>query len=94
MATISFYVHSYQEKLRILSNNVERIEAVPSSQISIGINVSDTIQAYYDMYYDICRIIKYYKWTLHDTVKNLANAGEALTETDQNLSNLFLTGGI
>lgn len=94
MATISFFVHDYQGILKVLSTDVEGIEAVPVLGIDTGTNVSDTVQAYYDMYNDISMIIKYYKWTLQHTVTNLTNAGEAIIEADQNVSSQFLTGGV
>lgn len=94
MAEISFLIHDYQEKLKILNTDIEGIEAVPVLGIDTGTNVSDTIQAYYDMYNDISMIIKYYKWTLQHTVTNLTNAGEAIIKADQNISSQFLTGGM
>ncbi|MCM1494871.1 MAG: YwqI/YxiC family protein [Bacteroides sp.] len=92
MGTFSFYIHDYQTKLNILSTDIEAIDAA-SLQVSIEPNESDTVQAYYDMYGQISMIIKNYKWALQHMVKDMKKVGETIIETEQDISELFWTGG-
>lgn len=86
MSEIKFDKETYDTKIGYLSYMGEYILPVVNSGVDVGSNISVTLDSYYTMYQDIIRLLRLYKWSLQHAGQALQNAGDALYQTDQNLS--------
>ena len=84
MANIYYEKDTYAAETHKLESLNEEINPVFNLNVSIGHNVSDVAQAYYDMYVDILKIVRLYKWSVQHSIESFEQVGELLEETDEN----------
>ena len=88
MSEIRYSKDNYDTKMGYLSMMTGRIDYISDYEFTSGSNVSETIDELLSLYDRIKTIMRYYKWSMEDTLQSLQNAGDAIFQADQNSKDL------
>ena len=89
MSEIRYSKDNYDTKMGYLSMMTGRIDYISDYEFTSGSNVSETIDELLSLYDRIKTIMRYYKWSMEDTLQSLQNAGDAIFQADQNSKDLY-----
>ena len=89
MSEIKYSKDNYDTKMGYLSMMTGRIDYISDYEFTSGSNVSETIDELLSLYDRIKTIMRYYKWSMEDSLQSLQNAGDAIFQADQNSKDLY-----
>lgn len=89
MAYIGLNKSEYETLTQRLSFNLKGMDIVPSSNLTIGSNVSETMTAYYETFYELVELLRLYKWSMEHMVQGMEEAGDEIEVVDQEVQHYF-----
>lgn len=82
MSSIFMEKYSYELLVMMLSSEVEAMNVAADRGLTTGRNVSEAMEAYYDIFNDLTVAVRAYKWSLQHLVEALRQAEEELETAD------------